>query len=103
MATPGKYYTDYYSAFVQDDYRITVEAVAELRPSLRIRAGHFRQGQPLYGRLRSRRVFPMQVPGMELKGGLMYAGVDGYPTRQGKPLNSVRRAAASPIRSPTRR
>ena len=26
---------------------------------------------------------------MTLKGGLMYAGVDGYPTRQGKPLNDV--------------
>ena len=26
---------------------------------------------------------------MELRGGLMYAGVDGYPTRQGQPLNNV--------------
>ena len=26
---------------------------------------------------------------MELRGGLMYAGVDGYPTRQGQPLNDV--------------
>ena len=26
---------------------------------------------------------------MDLKGGLMYAGVDGYPTRQQQPLNNV--------------
>ena len=33
--------------------------------------------------------FPVQVPGMALKGGLMYAGQNGYPTHQGKPLNGV--------------
>ena len=27
----------------------------------------------------------MQVPGLDLKGGLMYAGVDGYPTHQSDP------------------
>ena len=26
---------------------------------------------------------------MELRGGLMYAGLDGYPTRQAQPLNNV--------------
>ena len=35
-----------------------LEAVAELRHALRVRAGHFRQGQPLHGRLRSRRAVP---------------------------------------------
>ena len=29
--------------------------------------------------------FPIQVPGLNLKGGLMYAGVDGYPEHQGSP------------------
>ena len=33
--------------------------------------------------------FPVQVPGIALKGGLMYAGENGYPTRQGKALNGV--------------
>ena len=31
------------------------------------------------------RPFPIQVPGLDLNGGLMYAGVDGYPTHQGNP------------------
>ena len=31
----------------------------------------------------------MQVPGLALKGGLMHAGENGYPTRQGKSLNGV--------------
>ena len=30
----------------------------------------------------------MQVPGLDLKGGLMYAGVDGYPTHQSDPSKS---------------
>src|SRR4029079_9767039 len=31
--------------------------------------------------------FPVQVPGLNLKGGLMYAGQNGYPTQQGHPLH----------------
>ncbi len=33
--------------------------------------------------------FPVQVPGLDLKGGLLYAGVDGNPTTQGQTLNGV--------------
>ena len=33
--------------------------------------------------------FPVQVPGLALKGGLMYAGENGYPTHQGEALNGV--------------
>jgi hypothetical protein len=33
--------------------------------------------------------FPVQVPGLTLKGGLMYAGENGYSIRQGKSLNGV--------------
>ena len=29
--------------------------------------------------------FPIQVSGLNLKGGLVYAGVDGHPTSQGSP------------------
>ena len=29
--------------------------------------------------------FPIQAPGLDLRGGLMYAGVDGYPEHQGDP------------------
>jgi len=33
--------------------------------------------------------FPVQVPGLTLKGGLMYAGQNAYPTTQGKPLKGA--------------
>ena len=47
--------------------------------------------------------FPVQVAGLNLKGGLMYAGVNGNPTTQGKPLNGVApRGGMSPGRSATK-
>jgi len=89
VATPGKYYTDYYSAFAQDDYRITSKLTLnyglryEYEPGIAARDDRFTVGFDRDA------PFPVQVPGMSLKGGLMYAGVDGYPTRQQKALNNV--------------
>ncbi len=40
VATPGEYYTDYYSAFVQDDYRVTPTLTLNCRAALRVRARH---------------------------------------------------------------
>jgi hypothetical protein len=87
VATPGTYYTNYYSAFVQDDFRMSSK--------LTVNAGLRYEYEPGIGAAGDRftvgfdhdAAFPVQAPGMTLKGGLMYAGVDGYPTRQGKPLN----------------
>jgi hypothetical protein len=89
VATPGTYYTDYYSAFIQDDYRITSKLSLnfglryEYEPGISAKGNRFTVG------FDREAMFPVQVPGMELRGGLMYAGVDGYPTRQAKPLNNV--------------
>jgi len=89
VATPGKYYTDYYSAFAQDDYRLTSKLTLnyglryEYEPGIAARDDRFTVGFDRDA------LFPVQVPGMELKGGLMYAGVDGYPTRQQQPLNNL--------------
>ena len=43
------------------------------------------------------RPFPIQVPGLTLRGGLMYAGVDGYPTHQGDPSQAQSSARAAGI------
>ena len=89
VATPGTYYTDYYSAFAQDDYRISSKLTLnfglryEYEPGVSARDDRFTVGFDRDA------LFPVQVPGMELRGGLMYAGVDGYPTRQQQPLNKV--------------
>jgi hypothetical protein len=89
VTTPGLYYTDYYSAFVQDDWRATSSLTLnfglryEYEPGIAAENNEFTVGFDRDA------LFPVQVAGMELRGGLMYAGVDGNPTRQGKPLNNV--------------
>jgi hypothetical protein len=89
VTTPGLYYTDYYSAFVQDDWRATSSLTLnfglryEYEPGIAAENNEFTVGFDRDA------LFPVQVPGMDLRGGLMYAGVDGNPTRQGKPLNNV--------------
>ena len=89
--TPASYFINYYSALRPGRLPRVAEPDAEHGPALRVRTGRRRTGRP---RSRSAsivtRAFPIQVPGLDLKGGLMYAGVDGYPTTQGQTLNGVR-------------
>ena len=89
VATPGTYYTNYYSAFLQDDFRTTSKLTLnfglryEYEPGIAAKDNRFTVGFDRDA------MFPIQVPGMTLTGGLMYAGVDGYGTLQGNPLNNV--------------
>ncbi|MGH9239356.1 MAG: TonB-dependent receptor [Vicinamibacterales bacterium] len=88
-ASPAEYLVDYYAAFIQDEFRASSKLTLnygiryEYEPGVREVENRFTVG---FDREAD---FPIQVPGMTLKGGLMYAGVDGYPTRQGKALNGV--------------
>jgi hypothetical protein len=89
VATPGTYYTDYYSAFIQDDFRASSNLTLNVGLRYEYEPGIAADGDRFTVGFDRDAPFPVQVPGMELEGGLMYAGVDGYPTRQGKPLNNV--------------
>ena len=88
VGTPASYFINYYSAYVQDDFRVT--------PSLTVNMGLRYEYEPGIGEADNRFTvgfdrdapFPIQVPGLDLKGGLMYAGVDGYPTTQAQTLNA---------------
>ena len=88
-ATPSQYLVDYYAGYVQDEFRATSKLTLnyglryEYEPGIREADSHFTVG---FDRNAD---FPVQVPGLALKGGLMYAGENGYPTRQGQPLNGV--------------
>jgi hypothetical protein len=85
VSAPINAYINYYAAYAQDDLRVNSK--------LTINAGlryEFEQGlqevddQLTVGFDRDR-PWPVQVPGLNLRGGLMYAGVDGYPTHQSDP------------------
>ena len=87
VTAPGTYYTDYYSAFIQDDWRVTSSLTVNAGVRYEYEPGIAAEGNQFTVGFDRDALFPVQVPGMELRGGLMYAGVDGYPTRQGQPLN----------------
>ena len=86
-ASPAHYLIDYYAGYAQDEFRLFSKLTVnygiryEYEPGVREAANHVTVGFDRDA------VFPVQVPGMALKGGLMYAGENGYPTTQGKALN----------------
>jgi hypothetical protein len=87
VATPGHYFLNYYAGYAQDDFRVTSKITLNLglryeyEGGLRERDNHFTVG------FDQNAPFPVQVPGLNLKGGLMYAGVNGYPDHQGHPVH----------------
>ena len=85
-AQPTNAYINYYAGYAQDDFRVELQADRQRRAALRVRAGTAgaRTTASPSGFDRDR-PWPVQVPGLDLKGGLMYAGVDGYPTHQSDP------------------
>ncbi|MCP5113132.1 MAG: TonB-dependent receptor, partial [bacterium] len=77
-------YINYYGGFVQDDWRVNDALVVNLglrfdhEDGLREKSNNFTVG------FDPDAPFPIEVPGMpDLRGGLMYAGVDGNPTEHG--------------------
>ena len=88
-ATPARYLIDYYAGFVQDEFRANSKLTFnyglryEFEPGVREADNHFTVGFDRDA------AFPVQVPGLTLKGGLMYAGENGYPTTQGQSLNGA--------------
>ena len=95
LAAPADVFLDYFGGFVQDDWRATSNLVlnlglrAEHETGLREDSNDFAVGWDRES------LFPAQValapglqgslPGFPLKGGLMYAGIDGNPTHQWNP------------------
>ena len=86
-ATPANYLIDYFAGFAQDEFRASSKLTLnygiryEFEPGVREANNHFAVG------FDQSAPFPVQVPGLNLKGGLMYAGENGYGTNQGKGLN----------------
>ncbi len=86
VATPNDFFIHYLGFFVQDDWRVSSDLVLNLglrvehEDGIRERKNAFTVG------FDRDRPWPIQpVDGMTLRGGLMYAGVDGYADSQGDP------------------
>ena len=87
-ATPADYLVDYLAGYAQDEFRMgTLTFNYGLR--YEFEAGVREANDAFTVGFDRDAEFPVQVPGMSLKGGLMYAGQNGYPTHQGQALNGV--------------
>jgi trimeric autotransporter adhesin len=88
VATSNNFFIDYYAGYVQDDFRLTPNVTLNLGLRYEFEQGLRERDNRITVGFDRDRTFPVQVAlpdGRTLKGGLIYAGVDGYPTHQGNP------------------
>lgn len=89
IGTPAVYQIRYLSGYAQDELRLSNALTLnfglryEFEPGLSEANNQFTVG------FARDEAFPVQVPGLDLKGGLLYAGIDGNPTTQGATMNGV--------------
>ena len=95
LAVPADLYLDYFGGFVQDDWRVASSLVLNLGLRIERETGLQEDSDRFVVGWDRQSPFPAQVdlppelkgslPGFPLKGGLMYAGLDGNPTHQWNP------------------
>ena len=88
-------FLDYFGGFIQDDWRATPDLVLNLGLRIERETGLKEDTNDFAVGWERTRPFPVQaslapeieaaLPGFPLRGGLMYAGVDGNPTHQWNP------------------
>ena len=86
MAGPGTFVQNYYAGFAQDEFRATSSVTLNVGVRYEFEQGLQEEDNRFTVGFDRNATFPAQVAGLDLKGGLMYAGQNGYPTVQGAPF-----------------
>ena len=93
VSKPTNAFINYYAGYAQDDVRVNSDLTVNLGLRYEFEQGLQEKNNELTVGFDRDRAWPFQLPGarrpdgtpLELKGGLRYAGVDGYPTHQSDP------------------
>ncbi len=86
VARPTNAFINYYAGYAQDDFRLNQNLTVNLGVRYEFEQGLQEKNDELTVGFDRDRAWPFQLSGgPPLRGGLMYAGVDGYPTHQSDP------------------
>ena len=82
IAKPLQMYVNYYGTYLQDDFRVSQKLTFNLGFRYEYEQGLQEKTNNLTVGFDRNAVSPLVIPGLSLKGGLIYAGVNGNPTQQ---------------------
>lgn len=85
VAARGAYYVNYMAGYVQDDWRLNTNLTMNVGLRYEFESGLQEKDDHLVVGFDPSATFPIQAPGLNLKGGLMYAGQNGNLTHQANP------------------
>ena len=88
MGTPLRFSANYYAGYFQDDVRLDSNVTVNLGLRYEYESGLGEAHDRFTVGFDRDRPFPVQVAGLDLRGGLMFAGEDGYPTHQSNPTRA---------------
>lgn len=77
----------YFGGFVQDDYRITPKLTLNFGIRFEYESGIQEKNNKLIVGFNQSAASPLQVPGLNVLGGVQYAGVNGNPTQTGNAMS----------------
>ncbi len=86
VSTPLNVFVQYYAGYAQDDFRVSPSFTVNYGLRYEYEAGLREQNNAFTVAFDRNAVSPLAVlTGLDLKGGLRYAGQDGFPNHQGDP------------------